>query len=88
VIVLTGSLQTVGATRRLVVAVPQTLVAGYDLTPAYLQLRLGGAGAGGYVRRSGACPKTGLPFGVELRYRSRGADQALRPQRASASAPC
>ena len=75
-------------TRRLIVAVPQTLIAGYDLTPVFLQLRLGGAGASGYVRRSGACPKKGLPFGVELRYRTRGDGPALRPQRASANASC
>jgi len=88
VIVLTGSIETVDATRRLIIAVPLTLVAGYDLTPVYLQLRLGGRSASGYVRRSGTCPKTGLAFGVELRYRPRGDGPALRPQRASATAPC
>ncbi|MCX6386943.1 MAG: hypothetical protein NTV40_10020 [Solirubrobacterales bacterium] len=87
-ILLSGRVERTGNISRLVITVPMTLIAGYDFTPAYLELQLGGPGAAGYVSRSGNCPTAGRPFTVELRYRANAEGAWPRPQQAVAKAAC
>ncbi len=75
--------------RDVVLPLGQGDVAGYELSPAFVRLTLGGPSGAGYIRRSAACPGAGgWVFGALLRYRSFDGLPPDRPLRLRGSAPC
>jgi hypothetical protein len=76
------------AGRQIVLSLAQGDVAGYELTPAFLRLTLGGPNGSGYVRRAASCPAGGWGFSALLRYRAYSGRPPDSPLRLSGAAPC
>lgn len=76
------------AGRQIVLSLAQGDVAGFELTPAFLRLTLGGPNGAGYVRRASGCPAGGWGFAALLRYRPYNGRPPDSPLRLAGAAPC